>query len=251
MKRGGFVFLSFVSLFLFCIPLFGQSTSRGMETFSIDTFDPSDDQKLTWSVNASQYIAPGFPKINYFDGVPNSLRLSRAMGTVFQASAESQAQKQVLGVQVSYKRKADNWFELFPVNPDNTVKEVPLEGIVSQIDFWVWGTNYRYNIELMLRDTDGLVHVIPVGSLAFQGWKNFIIPIPSKIRQKSRRVSAAPGLVFLGFRVRANPSEFADLFTIYFDQLKYTTAILDTIYDGYELEVTRDHNIFDGQGAAQ
>jgi hypothetical protein len=35
--------------------------------------------------------------------------------------------------------------------------------------------------------------------------------------------------------VRSDPSEFVDDFVIYFDQLKYTTSMLSTIYDGYEL----------------
>ncbi|MDR3283738.1 MAG: flagellar filament outer layer protein FlaA [Treponema sp.] len=249
MKRGYFVLIGLVSMVLFCAPLFGQQISRGYETYNIDTFDPSgEQQRLTWSVNPSRFIAEGFPKINYFNGEPNSLRLSRLSGLAYRPSAESDTQRQVLGIQVGYRRKADNWFEVFPVNEDNSHYEFPLEGIVSQIDFWVWGTDYHYSLELMIRDTEGLVHVLPVGSLYFQGWKNFIVPIPSNIRQRSRKVTAAPGLAFLGFRVRAKPTEYADKFTVYFDQLKYTTAILDTIYDGYEL---RNENFDAQQGAAQ
>ena len=42
-------------------------------------------------------------------------------------------------------------------------------------------------------------------------------------------------LSFVGFRVRTDPNEYVDDFLIYFDNLKYTTNILENIYDGYEL----------------
>lgn len=42
-------------------------------------------------------------------------------------------------------------------------------------------------------------------------------------------------MTFVGFRVRTYAKEAVDDFTIFFDQLKYTTNTLANIYDGYAL----------------
>jgi hypothetical protein len=49
----------------------------------------------------------------------------------------------------------------------------------------------------------------------------------------------------VGFRVRTNPSELVDDYTIFFDQIKYTSNILEDIYDGYDL---RNVNFDEGGG---
>ena len=59
--------------------------------------------------------------------------------------------------------------------------------------------------------------------------------MPTYIRQQSRMRSGPEMLSFVGFRVRTDPNEYVDDFLIYFDNLKYTTNILENIYDGYEL----------------
>jgi hypothetical protein len=154
---------------------------------------------------------------------------------------EGDPDAKVLGVQVSFDRKGDNWFEVYPVgdetdeNGNQKALEIPFAGVVSQIDFWVWGANYQYYLEVLVRDSDGRVHVLPAGNLAFHGWKNVIINVPTYIRQQSRLRTAPETMSFVGFRVRSDVNEFVDDFVIYFDQLKYTTSILSNIYDGYDL----------------
>ena len=88
----------------------------------------------------------------------------------------------------------------------------------------------------MVRDTRGVVHVLPAGSLAFSGWKNIIVKIPGWIQQHSQLRSGPSNMTFVGFRIRSDAEEYVDDYVIFFDQIKYTTNSLSFIYDGYELK---------------
>ena len=43
-------------------------------------------------------------------------------------------------------------------------------------------------------------------------------------------------MTLVGFRIRSDAAEYVDDFTVYFDQLKYTTNTLANVYDGYALK---------------
>ena len=226
MKRGLKVFVGLASLFVIGLPLFAQPSSRSIETFVMDDFDSAGEQNYLydgkayswdWAINSSRFVAEGYPKQNYFNGAPNSLR---------QLLKGTDKELKALGIQTAYNRKGDNWFEVYPTKDDKAF-EIPFTGIVSTIDFWVWGSNYNYYIEL---------RVLPAGSLAFHGWRNIIINIPSWIQQQSHLRSGPTSMSFVGFRIRSDAEEYVDDFMIFFDQLKYTSNSLSFIYDGYELK---------------
>lgn len=219
-------FVNLALLFALCVPAFSQPSSKSVETFVIDNFDT--EQEWTWNVNASRFIAEGYPKYGYFDGMPNSLKPLRRDGD---------PDPKVFGVQVAYNRKGDNWFEVYPAQ-DGEPYEVPLIGSVDHFDFWVWGANYLYFLEVLVRDANGRVHVLPAGNLAFNGWKNVVVSIPGWLTQHSRLRSGPETMFFVGFRIRSDSSEFVDDFTIYFDNIKYISNSLSFIYDGYELRDT-------------
>ena len=154
----------------------------------IDDFDTADGKDWSWSVQTSRFIADGFPKSGYVPGIPNSLRPLRT---------PEDPEAMVFGVNVSYDRKGDNWFEVYPSKDDKPM-ELPFIGTVSQIDFWVWGANYNYNLEVLVRDADGRVITLKCGKLTFHGWRNVVINVPGYIKQHSR-------MKFGGFfRVRLN-----------------------------------------------
>ena len=244
MKKGVVVFTSFAFLLAFSIPAIAQPSSKAVETRVIDDFDNVGSQSYqvplkkstqstegtegldwTWNVQASHYTAEGFPKLDYFEGQPNALK-------VFQ---RPDVTAKVLGVQTSFLRKGENWFEIYP-EKDGKPYEIPFVGTVSQLDFWVWGANYLYFIDVLIRDADGRVYTLPAGNLAFDGWKNVIVKIPAYIRQHSRLRSGPVALTFVGFRIRTDPDEYVDEFKIFFDQLKFSTNALSNIFDGYELK---------------
>lgn len=234
MKRGLKVLTCLVCAFVIGLPIFAQPNSKSIETFIIDDFDSAGAQnyvyngeKLSWdwAVNSSRFVAEGYPLTGYYDGIPNSLK-------VFKKGSD--VEPKVFGVKTAFNRKGDNWFEVFPTNDGNPY-EIPMVGTVSQIDFWVWGANYLYYLEVLVRDANGRVHVLPAGNLAFQGWKNVTVSIPGWMVQHSLLRSGSRSLTLVGFRIRTDAEEFVDDFVIYFDQIKYTTNSLAVIYDGYEL----------------
>ncbi|MDD5930096.1 MAG: flagellar filament outer layer protein FlaA [Spirochaetales bacterium] len=235
MKRGLKVFISLACFTLIALPVFSQPSSKSIETFVLEDFDSVNGQNYLyngeayswdWTVNASRFIAEGFPKYNYFDGVPNSLK---------QLLKGTDKELKVLGVQTAFNRKGDNWFEVYPT-ADGKPFEVPFVGDVSQIDFWVWGANYNYHLEIMLRDALGRVHVLYATNLAFNGWRNVVVNIPGWLQQHSHLRSGPENMTFVGFRIRSDAEEYVDNFAIFFDQIKYTSNSLSFIFDGYELK---------------
>jgi hypothetical protein len=249
MKRISFLLIGFVSLFLLSVPLFGQSKS--IETFLVDDFDTQNptvidgraEKTFSWAGQGSKFLTKveqdptgPYPKVRWVPGIPNALKVTRA---------EDAPEAKVLGVQVKFNQKADNWFEVYPVDAEGKPYGIPMRTTVQNIDFWVWGGNYNYTLEVLIRDVGGVVHVLPAGSLKFEGWKNVILNIPSKVMQKGRAHTTSDVLRLVGFRVRTSPQEMVDDFTVFFDQLKYTSSVIANIYDGYDL---RNINFDEGAG---
>lgn len=240
MKKGVIMSLSLILLLISGV-VFAQPSIKSVETITIDNFDSVGEQNYqrsgvaynwTWGVQASRFVAENYPKLEYFEAIPNSLRVLKK---------EGDPEPKVLGVKTAFNRKGNNWIEIYPTssetdeNGNPKAYEVPFIGVVSQIDVWVWGANYAYYLEILVRDADGRVHVIPAGSLAFYGWRNLIINIPTYIRQQSKLRSGPESMNFVGFRIRTDVDEYVDDYVVYFDQLKYVTCTLANIYDGYEL----------------
>ncbi|HZK20236.1 MAG TPA: flagellar filament outer layer protein FlaA [Treponemataceae bacterium] len=232
MKHCSLSFACFALVVCFAMPVFAapNKTFQSVETIMLDNFDEPGAFDWNWGVITSRFVDEGFPKYGYVDGMPNSLK----------EVAEDKGQNaKVLGVQVSFQRKGDNWFEVFPQkeneNGEMDSYEVSLKGILTQIDFWVWGSNYLYYLDVLVRDADGRVHSIPAGSLNFQGWRNLVIKIPGWLRQTSSYRSGRESITFVGFHVRSDPGEAVDNFLIYFDNLRYTTNTYSNVYDGFNL----------------
>ena len=234
MKRELKVLVGLACLFVIGLPVFAQPNSKSIETFVMDDFDSAGSQNYMyngkqyswdWTVGSSRFIADGYPLTGYFEGIPNSLK---------QLHKGEDKEFKVYGVKTAFKRKGDNWFEVYPTADDKPF-EIPFVGIVSQMDFWIWGSGYNYYLEVMVRDALGTVKVLPAGSLAFHGWKNIVINIPGWIQQSSHLRSGPENMTLVGFRIRSDAEEYVDNFVIYFDQIKYTSNSLSLIYDGYEL----------------
>lgn len=235
MKRGLTVLASLVLLFVFAVPAFSQPSSRSIETFVMDSFDSANEQNYMyngealswdWTASASRFVAEGYPKMGYYDGIPNSLK---------QLLKGDDKEHKVFGVKTAFNRKGDNWFEIYPTKDDKPY-EIPFVGVVTQLDFWMWGSNYLYFLEVLVRDANGRVHVLPAGNLHFNGWKNIVVNIPGWMVQHSQLRSGPENMTFVGFRIRSDAEEYVDNFVVFVDQMKYTTNSLAVIYDGYELK---------------
>ena len=223
MKKGVVVLGGLILGLAFCLPAVAQPSAKAVETIVIDNFDT--DQEWSWACQASRFVADGYPIVKKFEGIPNSL---------IPYHKDSDPTAQVLGAKIAFNRKGDNWFEIYPAK-DNELSEIPFVGTVTQIDFWVWGANYNYRLELLVRDADGRVHTLKAGNLMFHGWRNIVVNVPGYIRQHSRIRSGRKDMSFVGFRIRTDASEAVDDYVVYFDNFKYTTNTLSNVYDGYAL----------------
>ena len=90
MKRGLKVFIGLACFCLFALPVIAQPSSKSIETFVLDDFDNPNGQDYAygskrynwdWTVNSSRYVAEGYPKTGYYDGIPNSLKQLRRDGS--------------------------------------------------------------------------------------------------------------------------------------------------------------------------
>jgi hypothetical protein len=103
-------------------------------------------------------------------------------------------------------------------------------------------------LEAYVRDNQGIMHMIPMGSLRYTGWKNLRVAVPNGIPMVSNVLPRSThNTTFVKFRVWTNPNErtYVDLtrdsngkitklvpFYVYFAQLKVLSDIYESVYDG-------------------
>jgi hypothetical protein len=125
--------------------------------------------------------------------------------------------------------------DIYPVSADGTPFEIPMPGRVRTLDMWVWGSNLHYNLEAHVRDNQGIVHRIQMGSLAYAGWRNLSAAVPGHIRQDNRVLPAHAQLHFVKFRLWTQPQERVDNFFVYFNRFQILTDVFEAFFDGDEL----------------
>jgi len=232
MKQGGLIIAGLVLLFSLCAaPVVAQSRAVNYETYIVDDFDNPDASEWAWYAAGSKFTTKGFPVLKYFEGMPNAIR-------VMQTSADKKYQ--FLGMELKFDRKGDNWVDIVPVKKNTSGDkvepfEIPFKGKISRIDLWVWGANYSYDLEVLVRDCNGRVFAIPMGPVDHEGWKNMSVLIPAHIQQASPYLNGTRQMSFIAFRLRTRPTERVDSFYIFFDQFKALTDTYLPSYDGYEL----------------
>jgi hypothetical protein len=140
-----------------------------------------------------------------------------------------------LGIHGQFDRRGFNWMDLYPVGSDGNPFEIPMPGRVRYMDMWAWGSNLNYLVEVYVRDYQGIVHIVRMGSLAHTGWKNLRAHIPSHISQSKRVLPNLAQLRFVKFRIWTQPGEKVDSFYIYFKHFKVLTDVFESTFDGDEL----------------
>ena len=209
-----------------CFPVSAQDRPINYETYVVDSFDNAGDVDWTWIAAGSRFVTEGYPVVKYFDGMPSSLRL---------VQPDPDGDYKVLGIQFKFNRQGDNWVDIFPMlDGEDTPYEIPFRGIVSRLDMWVWGANYMYQLEVLVRDYQGRVHSLPMGWLNYEGWRNLAVNIPTSVPQVSRYLGEDASMYFVGFRIRTTPRERVDNFEVFFDQFRVLTDTYKSTFDGYE-----------------
>jgi len=232
MKHVGFkITCLIIWAFIAVFSSFGDELTNEFETRVLETFNGDSDYK--WKSDASKFTTKAnnisYPKLTYVEAWPIA-----AFGN--NRGSNTQELKS-LGINGRFDRKGYNWIDIYPVKSDdeNTPFEIRIPGRVHSIDMWVWGANLNYYIEIFLRDYQGVVHTLRMGSIAYTGWRNLRVNIPSNIPQAKRILPAYAGLSFVKFRIWTQPPEHVSNFYIYFKQLKVLTDVFEALFDGNEL----------------
>ena len=243
MKHGSFntirvaacLFLAFAAVF----STFGDEVTNQLESKVIESFN--GDSEYTWKLEASKFTsvtrdADGnatdeFPKMAYVSAWPVA---------AFGYNRGGDETTKSLGIHGRFDRRGYNWIDLYPVNGgDGDDADEPMEihipGRVRNMDMWIWGSNFNYYMEIYLRDNQGVVHNIRLGSINHQGWKNLRVNVPHTIPQSKRLLPRVSGLSFVKFRIWTQPTERVNDFYVYFKQFKVLTDMFDSLFDGNEL----------------
>lgn len=235
MKQGSFKIICLIVWA--CITVFsgyGDESTTSFETRILESFNGDADAPYTWKTDTSRFSTKtndvSYPLLSYVEAWP-----SAAFG--YNRSSDSPPLKS-LGLNGRFDRQGYNWIDLYPVladDPDGNPYEIKIPGRVHNMDVWVWGSNLKFYIEVYLRDYMGVVHTLRLGDIAYTGWKNLRVNVPTNIRQSRRILPAYAGLSFVKFRIWTQPVENVSNFYIYFKQLKVLTDMFEGLFDGNDL----------------
>jgi hypothetical protein len=220
---------------------FGDENTADYEAFVLETFDGNSEHEwivgpktyrynFTWQLDASKFATKSdedsFPKLTYVSSWPMALFGLNREGRDLQS----------LGIWGRFDRRGYNWVDLYPISTDTGDPfEIPIPGRASYLDMWVWGANLNYYIEIYVRDYQGVIHTIPLGNIAYTGWKNLKVRVPNNIPQAKRIQPRLASLTFVKFRIWTTPLERVDNFYVYFDHFKVLTDTFESLFDGDEL----------------
>jgi len=265
MKQGSFRAICLI--FMACIAVlsaFGDTQTPVFESKVLETFSDVDgvnngvnddgnrheSPHYEWRLVASKFatkimedpqdpeseVKEKFPKLTYAPAYPT-------------AYFRNQEEKPTsLGIWGRFDRRGYNWIDMYPVTADEEDTEevpneavpsnavpIPIPGRLQAIDMWVWGSNFKYDLEAYFRDYRGMIHVVKMGSINHTGWKNLRATIPASIPQTKVNLPNLAELEFVKFRLWTAPAERVDNFYVYFNQLKILTDMHETPFDGDEL----------------
>jgi len=206
----------------------GETVREWHDGRQVRSFDFSWDLRASnWATTTTDGAGNeiSFPRSAFVEAWPRALHGHNRGGEAIRS----------FGINGRFDRQGNNWVDLFPVTSDGAPFEIPMPGRVQGIDVWVWGANLNYRLEAYVRDSNGIVHRVQLGSLAFDGWRNLSARIPGHIRQENRVLPAHAQLHFVKFRLWTQPNERVDNFFVYFNRLQILTDVSHPHFDGDDL----------------
>jgi len=236
MKHGSFkviriaacLFLAFAAV----SSSFGDEVTTQLESHILESFNGDSD--YTWKLEASKFATKTddleYPQMAYVAAWPTVVFGNNRNGDDIKS----------LGINGRFDRRGYNWIDVYAVKGGNgddkdDPQEIPVPGRAQIFDMWVWGSNLNYYIEVYVRDHNGIVHSLRLGDIAFTGWKNLRVNVPSYISQSKRILPSYAGLKFVKFRIWTQPVERVGNFYIYFKQFKVLTDVFESLFDGNDL----------------
>jgi len=210
---------------LLVLPVAADEITENLMSVVLDDFDTPDQSN--WIAVGSKFATEGFPKIAFPTAWPEAL---------YGANKEGNDYK-VLGVWGKFDRQGYNYIELIPdrKNDKDEYIGIPIPGRIKMLDLWVWGSQYDFYMEAHLMDYRGFTHVLNLGSIKHEGWKNLRSYIPSSVPQGRRYVPQLEPLHLTKLVIWTKPWERVDNFYIYIDYLKILSDMFITRFDGQDL----------------
>ena len=166
-----------------------------------------------WS--ASMMRDDGFVSLRRFEGSPADKKPLEGETTAQLAETD----KYVIGAKVEHLHRAVTSFSISPTSP------LPIPGITKTISVWVVGRNVKHQLFVIVDDQFGNRAKIPMGDLAFTGWKKLTAAIPPNIRQVDPRYVGKTGISVRSFLIETDPAETYGSYYIYFDDLRAVTDL--------------------------
>ncbi|MCG8480663.1 MAG: flagellar filament outer layer protein FlaA [Spirochaetales bacterium] len=213
-----------------------QQATTNYQSIVIESFDSPEESP--WIVQASKFVAEGYPQPGWVRTWPAALYRTEPEGETLRS----------LGVQAAFDRQGYNFLEFIPVEQneegETVPRGIPIPGQVSNIDMWVWGSNFDYYIDIHVRDFRGMTHVLNLGDIGYRGWRNLRIAIPTWIPQTARYVaelrngeftSDLRSLELTKIVLWTRPEERVNGFFVYLDEIKVETDMYRDPFDGEEL----------------
>lgn len=185
---------------------------------------------VIWKTIGSKFSTEGYPVSAYANAYPADL---------FGKFPENAADLFCYGILGSFTRTGYNNIEIIPGEGQGDewkAEPLMLPGKIEYIDLWVWGSNYNYTLDLIVKDYRGIDHIIEMGSIKHIGWKHLYVKIPTNIPQTKEKLPMFQGLKLTKLVIRTDPKEKVDRFAIYFDQLKVITDTYNSSFDGDDLD---------------
>ncbi|THB67928.1 MAG: flagellar filament outer layer protein FlaA, partial [Spirochaetaceae bacterium] len=180
-------------------------------------------------VQGSKFVTEGFPQYGYVNSWPDGLYRRAPEGVTLRS----------LGARAQFDRLGYNYLEFIPVEQGEdgelVSKPVSIPGRAESMDFWVWGSNHDYYIEVHVRDHRGVVHTLQAGNLNYIGWQNLQVKIPNYIPQGVQYVPMTRSLELVKIVMWTRPTERVDGFEIYLDHITVLTDLHEEPFDGEEL----------------
>lgn len=157
----------------------------------------------------------GYITLRRFEGSPADKKPIEGESTAQLAETD----KYVLGVKIQHTHRAAATFSISPVQP------LPIPGITKTISVWVVGRNVKHQLYVLLDDQFGNRAKVPLGDLAFTGWKKLTAAIPPNIKQTDPRYPSKTGIAVRSFVIETDPAETYGSYYIYFDDLRAVTDL--------------------------
>lgn len=164
---------------------------------------------------ASMMRDDGYISLRRFEGSPADKK-----PLADEANAQvTEPDKYVLGAKVEHLHRAVTTISVYPTQP------LPIPGITKTISVWVVGRNVKHQLYVLLDDQFGNRAKVPLGDLAFTGWKKLTAAIPPNIRQTDPRYPSRTGISIRAFQIETDPSETYGTYYVYFDDLRAVTDL--------------------------